>query len=86
MAEFKNCKDLIVALGGARHVARKLGLGDTTAQRMCDRDRIAAWHWEDIIALAKELKVSGVTTEVLAKLSKRERPALRRKPANDAAA
>jgi hypothetical protein len=86
MAEFKSCKDLIIALGGARPVARKLSLGDTTVQRMCDRDRIADWHWDDIIALAKELKVRGITTEVLAKLSKRERPISRRKIVNDAAA
>ncbi len=86
MKTFSTCRDIIVALGGPSEVARGLNLNTSTVQNWCDRNRIAEWNRDGLVALAKTKRVSGVTLGLLTDLSKRERGHVKKKEAREAAA
>ena len=71
---------LIELLGGPKSVSDRLGKPLTTVASWASRESIPSKVWPDLIAFAREGKISGITYETLVDahaLSSRQDPAAR---------
>lgn len=64
--------NLIDKLGGPVAVAKAIRQGDAAVGKWKIRNSINARHWPDLVKLAAEKRVKGVTMEKLCDLAKRK--------------
>lgn len=70
----KKIKSLIRKLGGPTKVAGILGKGPSTVSEMGRRGAIQSEYWRELIDLAKDQGVEGVTADHLVDLHARAKP------------
>jgi hypothetical protein len=61
--------DVIDAFGGVVPFRDAMGLPDVNARQMKARDSIAPGYWPDVVRLARERNIEGVTLDLLARLA-----------------
>ena len=66
----KNVTDLINAFGGSSELARRINVPIPTVGAWKFRGSVPPEHYPDLVALAKELRIKGVTFESLYALRK----------------
>ncbi len=75
---FETHRQIIMAWEHLADFAADLGISENTAKMMRQRDSIPADYWPEVVIAAEKRKISGVSTDLLAKLRAKGRKGGRR--------